>query len=56
MSAVDFGFELLFILFLVLVSILGITILGAFVASLFFGIVAFSGWIFTLTDGGGIID
>jgi hypothetical protein len=48
MSFVDVALDLLFIVFVVLMSMVGILFIGAVVAGLFFLLIAAVGWIMTL--------
>ena len=51
MSVLDFGFDLLFILMLVLVFLIGIVFIGAVLALMIFGGVALTGWIVSMAQG-----
>ena len=51
MSVLDFAFELLFILMVVLVFLIGVVFVGALLASMIFGAVALSGWILSMSQG-----
>ena len=55
MSAVDFIMELLFILFILLMSLMGLVFLGVLLAGLLFVGVAACGWVLTMyNDRGGL--
>ena len=56
MPMLDFAFELLFVLLIVMFLIISIVFIGAVVAGLIFGSVALVGWVMSMNDGGGIVD
>ena len=50
MSMMDFVMELLFTLFVVLLSFVGLLFIGALFAGVFFVLCAFTGWVMTLVQ------